>query len=358
MHREAQARIDLAALRHNLARVRALAPRRRVMAVVKADAYGHGLARCAAALAGADAFAVGHVIEGQALRAAGCGAPLVVLEGFFDAAGLEACLRHGMQPVLHQPYQVELLEQALRGRPLALWLKFDSGMHRLGFPAAQARDWLARVQGIPGVTAPVGVMSHLACADDPQDPRTAQQQACFLAAIAGHAGPRSLANSAGILAHAGTHLDWVRPGLMLYGVSPLLGASAAAHDLRPAMALSTRLIAVQELAAGEAVGYGGAYVCPRAMRVGVAAIGYGDGYPRHAASGTPVRVNGARCALIGRVSMDMITVDLSAAPEARPGDSVILWGEGLPVEEVAACAGSIAYELLCAVAGRMQFTAV
>jgi alanine racemase len=357
VHREAQARIDLAALRHNLARVRALAPHSRVMAVVKADAYGHGLARCATALEQADACAVGHVIEGQALRAAGCNAPIVVLEGFFDAAGLEACLRHGLQPVLHQPYQVEVLGQHLYGRPISLWLKFDSGMHRLGFPAVQAADWLARVQAMPGVAAPVGVMSHLACADDPADPRTAAQQARFLAATAAHAGPRSLANSAGVLAHAGTHLDWVRPGLMLYGVSPLLGSSAAAHGLRPVMTLSTRLIAVQDFAGGEAVGYSGAFVCPRGMRVGVAAIGYGDGYPRHAVSGTPVLVNGVRCALVGRVSMDMITLDLSAAPQARPGDRVILWGDGLPVEEVAASAGTISYELLCAVAGRMQFTA-
>ncbi len=359
MQRAAVAHLDRQALRHNQGRARSAAPDSAVFAVVKAQGYGHGLAFCADALAdGCDGFAVACTGEGMALRDAGYRHHRIcVLNGPTDRDELHACAAHGLEPVIHQPWQARALaEDDLP--PLSVWLKVDSGMGRIGVPPAQAADWQARLEACACVRPPVGLMTHMASADTRSADYTADQWRAFTAATAELPGPRSAANSACVLAWPQTHADWVRPGIMLYGCSPFVEGAEAGLDLKPAMTLRSRLIAVNHLEAGATVGYGRAWQCPAAMPVGVAAIGYGDGYPRHAASGTPVLVGGRRVPLIGRVSMDKITVDLRAAPDAAVGDEVVLWGCGLPVEEVAAHAGTIGYELLCGIHGRVAVSEV
>lgn len=352
MSRPARARLDAQALRHNLRQVRRHAPRSKVMAVVKANGYGHGLSWVAGTLTDADAFGVASLEEGIALRVAGVTQPVCLLEGFFDADEPALCARHRLSPAIHHEGQVRMLEAATLSPPLDTWLKVDSGMHRLGVAPESAASLVARLRACRNV-AEVRLMSHLACADDPAHPATRAQLDAFLPLARALKLEASLANSAGIVAWPESHLDWVRPGIMLYGVSPMANASVARHDLRPVMTLESALIAIHQRRKGEAIGYGGDWICPEDMPVGVAAVGYGDGYPRHAPSGTPALVHGRRVPLIGRVSMDMITLDLRGQPEARIGDAVVLWGEGLPVEEVAVRAGTIAYELLCHVTERI-----
>ncbi len=335
--------IDPDALRVNLARVRTLAPRSRVLAVVKADAYGHGLVTVARALAAADGFAVARVDEGVALRRAGVGHRIVVLAGFFDRDEAEAAARYRLEPVIHDPGQMPYLPTGVRP-----WLKFDSGMHRLGLDEAGFRAALARLRE----RRPV-LMTHLACADEPRRPETARQLDRFDRLTQAVGLERSAANSAAILACPRSHYQWVRPGLMLYGVSPFPGRTGVELGLRPAMAFRSRLIAVRDLAAGEAVGYGGAWTASRPTRLGVVAAGYGDGYPREVRPGTPVWIGGRRVPLVGRVSMDLITVDLTDHPAAAAGDAVTLWGPPLPVEEIAAGAGTIPYTLMCGITARV-----
>ena len=352
----ARAVIDLDALRHNLARARETAPHSKVMAVIKADGYGHGILRVARALEAADAFAVGRMSEALELREAGVGKPLLLLEGIFDAEEVGLAAEHDLHCVVHTFEQIELLECAAVKRPLTVWMKVESGMGRIGFSEADAVEAWRRLHASEAVAKPIHLCSHLARADERDAPHAADQFA-RLRAVAERLDPApgqlSLANSAGLFGHPKTHLDWVRPGISLYGVSPFIGGRGGEEGLRPVMTLTTRLIAVQHREEGEAIGYGASYRCPEAMPVGVAAIGYGDGYPRHAAEGTPVLVNGTRVPLIGRVSMDMITLDLRGLPDARVGDEVTLWGKELPVEEVAERAGTIAYELLCGVTRRV-----
>ena len=347
-----QAVIDLAALRHNLEVVRRSAPGRRIMAVVKSQAYGHGEVAVARALEGrADALAVARAGEGVALREAGIQAPLVVLEGPGGPDELAACVRFGLQPTLHHASQIELLRGLSGQASLDCWLKCDTGMHRLGFAPEGLGGLWREVSALPAV-ASLRLMTHLACADDPRDPMTGEQLARMRAACAGLPAEQSIANSAGILAWPDSHADWVRPGLMLYGASPLAGRDAAGLDLRPVMTLSAPLIAVKALGAGEPVGYGATWRAPEDMPLGVAGIGYGDGYPREIAPGAQVLVNGMRVPVVGRVSMDMIALDLRGV-EAAVGDRVVLWGEGLPVDEVAAWAGTIPYTLFCGVTARV-----
>ncbi len=322
-------------------------------AAVKAEGYGHGLVRVARAL-DADAFAVACVEEALALREAGVDRRIVLLEGVFEAAELSLCARHALDIAVHQPEQARMLELARLERPLRVWLKIDSGMHRLGLAPETVPTVFQRLRDCPAVQAEIGLMSHLARADERDCDCTLQQLRVFETATAGLSGERSLANSAGILGWPRTHFDWVRPGIMLYGASPFVDSLAPDEDLRPMMSFQTRLIAIQRLRRGEPVGYGGTWVCPEDMDVGVAAAGYGDGYPRHAPSGTPVLVNGHAAALVGRVSMDMITLDLRQHPGARIGDPVLLWGEGLPVERIAQAAGTISYTLLCGVTARVR----
>ncbi|QSA98001.1 alanine racemase [Methylococcus sp. EFPC2] len=350
----AHAVLDMTAIVHNLARVRECAPNAKVMAVVKANAYGHGLVRVARALADADAFAVARVDEGVSLRMAGVSQRVAVLQGYTCAEELELYARYSLEPVIHSILQVDLLETTVLDRTIAVWLKLDTGMHRLGLNPEQFEACYRRLQNCAAVRQPLAMMTHLANADERTDPLTGQQLDLFGDTLEGLTGERSVANSAGLLAWERAHAEWVRPGLVLYGASPFPDRSGPDEGLKPVMTLRTRLIAIRNLPAGEAIGYGGDWVCPHSTRVGVAAIGYGDGYPRQAPSGTPVLVRGRRAPLIGRVSMDMVTLDLSELPEARVGDEVTLWGEGLPVEEIARHAGTIPYVLLCNVMPRVK----
>ncbi|MCP4040863.1 MAG: alanine racemase [Gammaproteobacteria bacterium] len=353
MTRPTRALIDLDAWRYNLERVRTAAAGRKVVAIVKADAYGHGLEYVPTALESADAFGVASLEEAISLRDAGIKCPVVLLEGFFASDELDDVSRYGLDVVIHHNEQVEQLERFPLSHPIGIWLKIDSGMHRLGFPPGEARKVYRRLRENSTRVSNIRLMTHLACADDRSDPRTHAQLEKFHRSCAGVETETSISNSAGILGWPEAHGDWVRPGIMLYGVSPFIGTTAQDDDLRPVMTLQTRLIAVNRCGRGEGVGYGATWSCPEEMRVGVAAIGYGDGYPRHAPTETPVLVNGRRVPLIGRVSMDMITLDLRGLPEAKPGDPVVLWGQGLPVEEIAAKSGTIAYELLCGITGRV-----
>lgn len=358
MSRATGAVINLSALRHNLQRVRELAPQARIMAVVKANAYGHGIVPVARALSAADAFAVACLEEALEIRHAGLAHPIVLLEGVFSAVELEEAAHNACEVVVHDAGQLALLEGLRLQHTLSVWLKVNSGMHRLGFPPSQTRGLWERLGKARAVRSPVRLMTHLACADETANPRTRLQLEIFAAATAGIHTERSIANSAGILAWPDSHADWVRPGILLYGVSPFTGRCGAQEGLVPAMTMSTTLISVQQVSKGEAVGYGGAWVAPEDMYIGIAAIGYGDGYPRHAPNGTPVLVNGLRASLAGRVSMDMIAVDLRGLPHTQVGDSVVLWGPELPVEEIARAAGTIPYELLCGVTQRVKFGVV
>lgn len=356
MARPIRALLSAEALRHNFARVRHFAPDARVMAIVKADAYGHGLVWVSRVLSEADGYGVASVDEGLTLRANGIRKPVCLLEGFFDVEELPAILKAGLSPVIHHKSQLWDLENTAGLAALEVWLKVDTGMHRLGFVPEAAIDAAQRLAKIKGI-GKIRLMSHLANADNKFD-ATTQVQVDRLAKLVTElggdiVGECSLANSAGIVSWPGSHLDWVRPGIMLYGGSPVIGQPARDLGLEAVMTLETELIAINHRRKGEVVGYGGDWICPEDMPVGVAAVGYGDGYPRHAPAGTPVLVNGQLVGLIGRVSMDMITLDLRNMKDAHVGDQVVLWGEGLAVDEIATAAGTISYELLCQVTGRV-----
>ena len=354
MPRPIRVAFDESAFADNLKLVRSRAPGKRVWAVVKANAYGHGLLRAAEALRAADGFALLDLDEAARLREAGFAHPILLLEGAFAVRDLDVVDALHLTPVVHHPAQIEMLETAALRRPLDVYLKCNTGMNRLGFgmeAARQAHERLKRLKQVKSVT----LMTHFADADGPLG--VAAQMATFEAMCGGIPAPRSLANSAAILRFANTHGDWVRPGIALYGASPFPDESAQALRLRPVMTLSSELIAVQTLKAGEGVGYGFIYRAAQEMRVGVVACGYADGYPRHAPAtathGAPVLVDGVRTRTIGRVAMDMLYVDLTPIPQARPGCRVVLWGEGMPVDEVASACGTVSYELLCALARRV-----
>lgn len=358
MTRAARAVIDLRALAHNLQQARAAAPQQQLLAVIKADGYGHGIVAVAQALSAADGFGVACLDEALDLREAGIDKPILLLEGFFHADELELIGEHGLHIVVHHETQLQAIEDAARREwlhaPLTTWLKVDTGMHRLGFDVDKVPSVWARLCACPLIAQPPRLMTHLASADDFGDETTRQQLQLFSTLLPDVAIERSIANSAGILGWPATKGNVVRPGIMLYGASPFLGETGTQRGLRPVMTLTTELFAIRQCKRGEAVGYGGAWVCPEDMAIGVAAIGYGDGYPRHAMPGTPVLVNGERAPLVGRVSMDMITIDLRGHPQARIGDAVVLWGEGLPAEIVAEFASTISYELFCGVTARVR----
>lgn len=360
MARPTSATVHTDALRHNLSQVRQLAPQSRVMAVVKADGYGHGLERVARALAGADAFGVAALSDAERLRAAGLSQPIVLLSGFDEPDDIAQLRRLNVETAVHHAIQLQMLEQAPPGDPIRCWLKLDTGMHRLGFAAEDVRDAHARLRAMPAVADDIVLMNHFASSDEfegtASDGRqTREQLRVFAECTAGLPGARSLANSAAVLGWPDAHADWVRPGGALYGISVVEGKTGADFGLRPAMTLATRLIAVNHIRKGERIGYSATWECPEDMPVGVAAIGYGDGYPRRVPAGTPVLVNGRRADIIGRVSMDLMTIDLRGQPGAKPGDPVVLWGEGLPVEAVAAAAGTIGYEPVCSITRRVRF---
>ncbi len=340
--RHARVVIDLQAIRDNYRYLQSLAPDSRVIAVIKADAYGHGAVAVARALAEADAFAVATPMEARQLREAGIGQKILVLGGVLDAAQMQECIDLALDPVIHQPAQIEWLAAADRHRPIDVWLKFNSGMGRLGFDRQGLEAALALLLDLPGLGA-IRLMTHLANADDASDDRTVQQvERVDALGLADYEW--GLANSAGIIAWPRARRHWVRAGIALYGADPMTDHRAA-DGLRPAMCFETRLLAVNRLQAGDQVGYGGKFTCPEAMPVGVAAAGYADGYPRHLQGGR-VWINGQPAPVIGRVSMDMITIDLRGI-QARPGDRVVLWGDQPLATEVAERSETIAYELFC-----------
>jgi alanine racemase len=354
-----RALIDTAALRHNLGTVRAYAPGAKVMAVVKANAYGHGLVAAALALADADSFAVARLEEGLALRAAGVRAPIVLLEGVFSAEQLAEAAHHGFELVVHDPLQLKLLEAHRGAERFVLWIKVDTGMNRLGFRPEAFAGALQRLQALTVPALELRVMTHLARADERSVAMTGVQVDLFgrTLAAAGVTGARRLAtsigNSAGTLGWPLAHGDWVRPGLALYGVSPFPGESADKYGLKPVMTLETTVLTVRDVKAGETVGYAGAWTARRDSAIAILAAGYGDGLPRHLENGTPVLIAGTRHPLVGRVSMDMIAVDVTGVPKITAGSRAMVWGAGLPVEEVAAHADTIPYELLCGVSQRV-----
>jgi len=354
MSRPAKITINLTALQHNVQQVRAMAPKRAVMAMVKSNAYGHGLERIASALKDAEALGVACSEEGLILRAAGVKNPIVLMEGLFTAEELPHVTKNNFILVVHHVAQIDMLEKHHGNLPISIWLKIDTGMHRLGFDPSEVQTMYARLMNCPAVKKPIGLMTHFAESDSVERAHTLQQIDIFNSTTHNLPGPRSLANSAGIIAWPSAHGDWVRPGIMLYGASPFVGHRGVEHHLQPVMALSSELIAIHHLTKGSRVGYGGTWVCPEDMRVGVIGIGYGDGYPRHAQNGTPVLVNNRPCPLAGRVSMDMISVDLRTQPDASVGDPVLLWGPGLPVEVVAEYSGTTGYELLTRITQRVR----
>lgn len=355
MSRTAVATIHLGALRANLARVRKLAGEAKVMAVVKADGYGHGLERAARAFEAADAFGVAAIADGQRLRAAGDTHRIVVLSGPDEPSDLAEMRRLRLESVIHHEVQLAWLEADRDPRPLRVWLKFDTGMHRLGFAPEQGTSVYTRLRALPSVDPAIALMTHFAASDEFDKGTTLDQIARFEHAVAGLPGERCMSNSAGVLGWSQARGQWVRTGGLLYGLSVVEGKAGYDFGFEPAMTLSTRLVAVNRVCRGEHVGYAATWECPEDMDIGVAAIGYGDGYPRSAISGTPVLVNGRRVSLIGRISMDLITLDLRNVPDAKVGDPVVLWGRDLSVEEVAMHASTISYDLTCGMTRRVLF---
>lgn len=371
MARPIQAHIDLAAMESNL-RVARRTTSARIMSVIKADGYGHGVMRAAEALAATDGYALLDIRDAVRLRDAGYRQTILLLEGFFSAEELSGIAEYDLVTVIHSQWQIAMLDaypgpmKSGKGT-LDVWLKVNSGMNRLGFApqqVAQAMEQLRRHRAVRDIT----LMTHFANADDERG--VAGPIALFNDLALPHRVPRSLANSAALLRYPATHGDWVRPGIMLYGASPFADASAQQLGLKPAMTLSSRIIATQQLRAGDEVGYGALFRAERNMRIGIVACGYADGYPRQSGrvepeapgthrptpcgyGGTPVLVGGQRTKTLGRVSMDMLYVDLSALPQADVGSRVVLWGEGMPIEEVARAAGTVSYELMCALTLRV-----
>jgi len=345
-------------MQHNLARARACAPSARVWAVVKANAYGHGLERGMRGFVQADGLALIETENALRLREMGWVKPILLLEGIFDATDVPLLAEHNINSAVHCLEQIQMLEYTQLYRPIDVHLKMNTGMNRLGFRPDEYAAAYNRLRAIPGIRN-ITLMTHFANADELEHPRLsiAEQVRRFREGAAGLEGQRSLSNSGGVLHQAELakelHNDWVRPGVMLYGGTPG-GASARDYGLLPTMTLKSELIAIQRIAAGDTVGYGSRFVAEAPMTIGVVACGYADGYPRHAEHGTPVLVDGVRTRLVGRVSMDMMTVDLSPVANARVGSKVVLWGDGLAVDEVAASAGTIGYELMCALAPRVR----
>jgi alanine racemase len=345
--------IDTRALRSNLACIRQAAPRSRVMAVVKANAYGHGLVSTALALGDADAFAVARIEEARALRSAGVDRPIVLLEGVFNAAQLAEAAQLRLDLVVHDPLQIELLESYSGSHRFLVWLKVDTGMNRLGFRPEEFKAALARLEGLGNRVSEIRLLTHLASADERESPATSEQLAKFAALAHGLKYAISIANSAATLSQPIAHADWVRPGLALYGVSPFVGEYGSALGLEPAMTLETTVISTRRVPQGEGVGYGARWRARDDSFIAILAAGYGDGLPWSLPNGTPVLVNGERLPLVGRVSMDMIAVDATRMPSLAVGMRAVLWGPDLPVEEIANWARTIPYELLCAVSQRV-----
>jgi alanine racemase len=356
MSRQAQALIDLSAMHHNIKRVAEIAKNQKILAMVKANAYGHGTLRLAHSIKDQiDGFGVASLEEALELRQDHINKPIIIMSRFWNREHLAYCSSHNLGVVVHQTYQVEIIEKNPQTKPFPVWLKLETGMHRLGLDSDEFQDAWQRLQKIAWVQKPLIIMTHLACADNLSDSLTTKQIRRFHQLTQEFPGPKSIANSAAILSRSESLADWVRPGIMLYGSSPFADKTAQECGLLPVMTLSAPLIAIKKIKKGDSVGYGATWTCPQDMLMGVIAIGYGDGYPRHACSGTPVLLNGKICPLIGRVSMDMINIDLSELAQAKIGDEAILWGQGLAAEKIAQCSQTITYELFCKVNSRVKF---
>ncbi len=350
MKRAAFARINLSNLKHNLAIIRKLASTSKVMAVVKADAYGHGMLEICKGLSGADAFSVAYINEALELRKHGINQPILALQGYTSLHDLTQAIQHGVQVVIHNREQLQILKSYSSSKPpiLNVFVKCDTGMHRLGFSGEEFNDVVVEVKSALSPGSTIRMMTHLACADEVASQTTEHQLQRFDALVEDMSYEQSIANSAGVLAWPKSHRDWVRPGLILYGVNPLAEQDVQSPiELRPVMSLHAPIISIKHCEKGEKVGYGGDFCCPSDMLIGIIAIGYADGYPRHLKSAPSVLVGVNRAPLVGRVSMDMIAVDLSGI-ETQVGNVVELWGESIPVEDVAKHAETISYDLLCA----------
>ncbi len=342
-------------MQRNFEKIKNYAPGCKIIAVIKADAYGHGLIRVLPALTHADALAVATLGEARELRAAAWNGRILVLEGCYQANDLADVHALSLDIVIHQKEQLLAIKE-LAGPPrIPVWLKIDSGMHRLGFPIADTESILGELSRCQSVLPPIRLMTHLASADERNNAHTQAQIDAFSAVTEPLAYERTVANSAAIMAWPQSHCQWVRAGIMLYGISPFVDSTGPMDGLEPVMSLETQLIAIQQLKKGDTVGYGASYVCPQDMLVGVGAIGYGDGYPWYAQTGTPVLLKGKLTHVLGRVSMDMISIDLTGHDAAKIGDTLVLWGKGLPVETVAKSAGTIPYGLICGITRRVEF---
>lgn len=349
----ATAKINLAALRHNFEQIKLKVPNSQITSIVKANGYGHGAVPVALALESlSDNFGVARIEEALELRRAGISKPILLLEGFYADSDLPILQANNLHTALHCEEQLIALEQATLASPIHVWLKIDTGMHRLGVRPEDLNGFVDRLHACPNVAKPLRFISHFGCADELDNPITMQQITLFTQ-LAEPGCERSIAASSGILAWPDSHLEWVRPGIILYGVSPFEAQSATSMNFEPVMTLTSQLIAVRDIKAGESVGYGATWTALRDTKVGVIAMGYGDGYPRTAPNGTPVLINGRKTPLVGRVSMDMLTVDLGKDSQDKVGDEAILWGDGLPAEEVAHHIGTIAYELVTKLTGRV-----
>lgn len=356
MRDRAQAFIEIAALQHNLSVVRSIAPSSKILAMVKGNAYGHGLVATGKILANVDGLGVACLDEAIKLREGEINTPIVLMSGVFSREDLRLVDLYNLQMVVHDPFQVKLLQSNSINQPLSIWLKMDTGMHRLGFSPSSFKAAYETIVNHVKIKQPINLMTHLASADDIHcDATLAQLETFSRETHSLNNCSKSIANSAGLMAWPDSVADWNRPGIMLYGISPMLDREGSDYGLQAAMTLKSKIVALHDLRQGDAVGYGGTFICPEEMRVATVAIGYGDGYPRHASGGCPVLIREKYCPLIGRVSMDLITIDVRSCPQAAIGDTVILWGNGLPVETVAKYASTIPYELLCNVARRVAF---
>ncbi len=350
--------IDLSALKHNFQVIKSKIPNSKVVAVVKANAYGHGLVKVAEALKDyADAYAVARIEEGLSLRSSGIVKPIILLEGFFNEDDIPVIVANNFQTAVHSENLLEQIERANVPSPVQCWLKLDTGMHRLGVGPKEAQEFYERMMKSPNVAKPFGLISHLCTADEPaKSDYTNMQISCFNAFAATHPEmPTALANSAGIYSWPDSHTDWVRPGIILYGVSPYEDKNGVDLGLKPVMTLKSNLIAVKNLNKGDKVGYGIAYEAPCDTVLGIVAMGYGDGYPRQTPNGTPVLINGRLVKTAGHVCMDMMFVDLGPGATDKVGDEVTLWGEGLPVEIIANQVGTIPYELVLKLTNRVDY---
>lgn len=353
--RPLQAIIDLSALKHNFLIARQISPKQKLMAVVKANAYGHGLIECAKAFeeVDTDALAVSCLEEALQLRENNIKKPIILLEGFFEKTEIPLLIENQLQTVLHHPQQLAYLLENPPLQPIPVWLKFDSGMNRLGFNLNELQNAYQKLSEYPNIANPIRLMTHFACADEFEKSFTINQLQKFINATQHWKNEKSLSNSAALLGWKQTHADWGRPGIMLYGSSPFVEQPASNFNLKPVMILKSKLISVKSCKQGETVGYGATWKCPETMQIGIIAAGYGDGYPRHAKSGTPVYLNNQKIPLIGRVSMDMLAVDLRLCQNPHIGDEVELWGKHISVDEVAQYAQTISYPLLCGITMRV-----